>query len=246
MSFYYDETHSITIGEKNTWKDWKLIPNSRPSFQPPLPKNNFTEIPGGNGTLDLSESLTGYVIYEDRVGSWEFILADQETPFQDIYSEIMNYLQGKRLKATLEDDKYFYYEGRFWVNEERSEPAYSLIVIEYRVYPYKREVNSSMEQWLWDPFDFKYGVIRTFVNQEIVSGEDLRIVLPKTEEPVSPIFIVSNSDNLKVWYRVEPISVSHNLHDGTNIVPQITLNKETVLVFQGKGIVSIDYRGGRL
>lgn len=27
--------HSITIGEKNTWDDWHLIPTSRPLVNPP-------------------------------------------------------------------------------------------------------------------------------------------------------------------------------------------------------------------
>lgn len=239
-SFYYNQEHSVTFGEKNTWEDWKLIPNTRPSFSPPQPKNTFLDIPGGNGTIDLSESLTGYPLYQDRTGSWEFIVADQERPWSDVYSEIMTYLQGKRFSVVLEDDPYFHYEGRFWVNEYRSDPNYSLIVIEYMVGPYKLEPNNSVEPWLWDPFDFKYGVVRNFGNLT-VDGE-LRVVLPTSEIPSSPL-ITSNGTDLKVQYN----GATYDLSNGVTVIPSITVkDKEITLIFTGNGTVSINYRGGRL
>lgn len=240
MFFVYEGVHSVTIGEKNTWKDWHLIPSMRPSFSPPLPKNNFIDLPGGSGTLDLSESLTGYPLYNDRTGSWEFVLADQETPYQDVYSEIMNYLQGRRYKAILEDDKYFCYDGKFWINEERSASEYSVIVIEYNVYPYKLERNTSNEPWLWDPFDFKYGVIRNF--QSIVVNGTLTVILPKSEMPSSPI-ITANSNGMKVQCN----GTTYDLNNGKTIIPNIVVNeKEITLLFTGIGTISINYQGGRL
>ncbi len=41
--------HSITIGNKNTWDDWHLIPATRPLFNPPTVKTNMVNIPGGDG-----------------------------------------------------------------------------------------------------------------------------------------------------------------------------------------------------
>lgn len=242
MFFTYEGVHSVTIGEKNTWKDWKLIPGVRPSFSPPLPKTNFLELPGGNGTIDLSESLTGYPLYEDRTGSWQFVLADQEIPFQDIYSEILNYLQGRHFKATLEDDRYFHYEGRFWVNEEQSAPEYSMIVIEYQVNPYKLEPTSSNEPWLWDPFDFKYGVIRNFENLSI--EEYLTVILPTTQMPVSPL-IRANEDGIAVT--INGGGGTYKLNKGVNLIPTLVVHeKEITVTFTGNGTVSIDYQGGRL
>ena len=46
--------HSITIGDKNTWDDWHLIPATRPLFNPPTVKENMVNIPGGDGVLDLT------------------------------------------------------------------------------------------------------------------------------------------------------------------------------------------------
>lgn len=240
MSIYYNETHSVTIGEKNTWKDWKLVPIERPAFAPPIPKTNFIEIPGGNGTIDLTSSLNGYVVYQDRTGSWEFYVADQNTPYLDTYSDILNYLQGKKFDVILEDDKYFHYQGRLWVNEERSDEGHSIIVIEYDVHPYKFEPNTSIEPWLWDPFDFKYGVIRYFVDM-VVNGE-LTLIVPGTPYRNSPIINV-DSDGMTV----EVDSVTYSLKNGSNLIPRIIIDEEQkTFKFKGSGKISIDYQGGRL
>ena len=41
----------------NTWDDWHILAESRPVFAPPEPKTNYIDVPGGNGSLDLSELL---------------------------------------------------------------------------------------------------------------------------------------------------------------------------------------------
>ena len=61
--------HSITLGTKNTWDDWHLIPTSRPVVNPPSVKTNMIEIPGGDGVLDLTTALAGRVLYKNRTGA---------------------------------------------------------------------------------------------------------------------------------------------------------------------------------
>lgn len=113
--------HSITIGDKNTWDDWHLIPTSRPLFNPPTVKSNLVEIPGGDGTLDLTTALTGRPTYNNRTGSWTFIVQNGFKDWSALYSEIMVYLHGQKFKAILEDDPAYYYEGRFSVNQWKSD-----------------------------------------------------------------------------------------------------------------------------
>ena len=66
-------------------------------------------------------------------------------PWNELYSEILNYLHGQKLKAVLEDDPDYFYEGRFAVNEWKSDKNYSVIVIEYELYPYKKSVLNGEE-----------------------------------------------------------------------------------------------------
>lgn len=129
--------HSITIGGKNTWDDWRLVPASRPVFNPPAQKVKTLEIPGGDGVIDLSQSLTGYPVYQNRTGSIEFIVMNDFKPWHMAYSDIMDYLHGQKLRAVLEDDPEYFYEGRFTVNVWKSEKDWSRITIDYDVGPYK-------------------------------------------------------------------------------------------------------------
>ena len=152
--------HSITIGDKNTWDDWHLVPTSRPKFTMPPVKTSYVNIPGGDGVIDLTTALTGRPTYGNRQGSFEFLVLndslDGETDYglwHERYSEIATYLHGKEFKAILDDDPVYFYEGRFSVNEWKSEAHWSKIVIDYNVGPYKKTQYSAGELWLWDPFD---------------------------------------------------------------------------------------------
>ncbi len=138
----YSGLHSVTFGDRNTWEDWHLIPSSRPVFSPPPKKKKTVDIPGSDGSLDLSEVVSGKPVYENRTGSMEFIVANGFKPWQELYSEIMNYLHGKRMKAVLSDDPDHYYEGAFDISEWRSEDHYSTITIEYEVSPYKVNIQN--------------------------------------------------------------------------------------------------------
>ena len=64
---------------KNTWDDWHILAESRPVFAPPEPKTNYIDVPGGNGSLDLSEALTRYPTYINRTGTFKFkVMNDYE------------------------------------------------------------------------------------------------------------------------------------------------------------------------
>ena len=241
--------HSIIFGDKNTWADWYLIPSSRPVFNPPEPKTKFVDIPGADWHIDMSEVLTGDIAYNARQGSLEFIvdngqLSDYKADrWHVLYSEILDYLHGRILQATLEDDPLYYYEGRFSINEWKSEPHNSKITIDYVVSPYKYEASSSLEDWLWDPFDFEDGIVREYKDLKV--NGTLEFVIVGRRMAVTPIFIVKSSDGkgLNVTFN----GATYALPDGTSRVVNIrTTEGENHLTFTGNGTVSIEYQGGKL
>lgn len=235
--------HSVTFGNKNTWDDWHLIPSTRPVFNPPSVKTQYIDIPGANSQVDLTESLTGYPVYDNRTGSMEFNVVNGYRTWDVLYSEIMNYLHGKKMKAYLEDDPYFYYEGRFTVNEWKSDKYWSIITIEYNVYPYKKEPNTSVEPWLWDPFDFEQGIIRDY-NALVVDGT-LELEILGREEYVVPEIIVDSDDGSGMTVKVG--STTYELSDGVNVNPNIVVGETNVtLTFTGNGTVGVNYQGGSL
>ena len=156
--------HSITFGDgtvvngkftgKNTWEDWHLIPSSRPVVAQAGVSTNFVDIPGRvDGPIDFSTYLTGAPQYGARSGSFEFLVDNDHEHWESIRTKIVNFLHGQRMKMCLEDDPGFYYEGRFSLNEWRSESWNSSIVINYAVGPYKYYIHPTA--WLWDPFNFE-------------------------------------------------------------------------------------------
>lgn len=139
----YNGEYSITffledseIG-RNTWTDWYLIPTSRPVMSIPNPQTKFVEIPGMSGSYDLSDYLTTEMTYADQSGSFEFIVDNDHADWIAIYTSVVEWIHGQRLRMRLSDDPGWYYEGRFSVDEFRSEKDNSRIVISYRVSPHR-------------------------------------------------------------------------------------------------------------
>ena len=251
--------HSITFGDKNTWDDWKLVPASRPVFNPPSLKKRTVDIPGADGFLDLSEALTGYPVYENREGSFDFYVMNGFKEWYQAFSDISDYLHGQSMHAILEDDREFYYDGRFTVNEWRSEKDYSRIVIDYSVNPYKWSIHHSLEGWEWDPFNFRTGVITLgFFRNIDVPAQGKHVTFDKTllgRAPVCPKFIINGAANqgMRIHYTNSTLNVSVDVEanrNGTFQFPEIVFYGDSVsLDFQcnsGTGKVSIDFRQGRL
>ncbi len=232
--------HSITIGSKNTWDDWHLIPSSRPLFSPPTVKTNTVDIPGGDGVLDLSTALAGRPTYNNRTGSWTFYVENGFKNWSVLYSEIMVYLHGQTFKAFLEDDPGYYYEGRFSVNAWKSDKDYSQITIDYDVAPYKQSRTVSGSDWLWDTFNFETGVIRNYKN--IAVNGTLSVVVVGDMMNAALVIICSDS-GMSVEYE----GTSYSLSKGSNSMTALVLKQgENTLTFSGSGTVTIENVGGRL
>ena len=247
---------SITFGDKNTWDDWKILPTERPVFAPPKPKTTYIDIPGGNGALDLSESLTGYPIYENRTGSFKFKVMNDYVEWHERYTEIMEHLHGQSMNAILADDPNYFYKGRFTVDSWESGDTWSQITIGYTVDPYKWSVTSSLDSWVWDSFNFETGYMSTDVFSNIDINSPTNWII-KTYDgslfgkaPISPIFNVTNANGLEVAFENSLLGISETkiLKNGANSIPEIVFYGQSSydLNFKGVGTVSIESRIGRL
>lgn len=253
---------SKPAGSRNTWEDWHLMPSSRPVFNPPKPKLTTIDIPGGDGFIDLSESLTKYPLYNNREGSIEFIVSNGFKPWNILYSEIANYLHGKVLRAILEDDPQYYYEGRFSINkwDSKNDGTWSVITIDYNVKPYKIFNELSNEPWLWDPFNFETGAIREKISDITVSSNtttwfDLTGLIGRM--PIIPTFIVNPASDRTITMTVinkeldinsleKTFNESKKYKFGDVVLSEINDGNEIKLGFKGYGTVSLEYRRGDL
>lgn len=237
--------HSITFGDKNTWDDFKLVATSRPLFLPPPVKTNYVEVPGADGKLDLTTLLTGEPMYGNRTGSIELYVMNGYSEWSHRYSEIMNFLHGQAMNVVLEDDPGYYYTGRFSVNKWASEKERSKITIDYDLAPYKMEIQTSSEDWIWDTFDFEIGIIREYGNLIIDGTKTIEVI--GCRKSVIPKFIVSLDDPNKFIKVTREDGSQFLLTNGEFKVPNVKIsNSSERLTFTGKGIVSIDFRGGSL
>lgn len=213
--------HSVTFGDKNTWTDWKLVPTSRPVVAPPEPKIKTVDIPGGDGVIDLTESLTGYPVFGRRTGSFEFIvLNDYHQPVDTVeewhvtYSKIMNYLHGRQMEMSLEDDPNYWYEGRFKVDSWNSDKNYSTITISYDVEPYK-----------WLAYDSSIHSKSFTATTGYQSYEFLQNVNHLGDAPVTPTFVVSTSstNGVRIQFINNTIGINTEqlIRNGTHQVPRM-------------------------
>lgn len=274
--FYYDGAYSVYFGDKNTWADWHLIPISRPVIQPPPIHSNTIEIPGANGYVDLTDFPTGFPTYGNRAGTLEFYVdnAAANWDWDQAYDTIVNYLHGFKMNMILGDEKgnktSFYYQGRFSVNQWKSDRVCSSITINYDVFPYKLMIFSTQEPWEWNPFDFIYGIVINKSDFTFTVDSDNWTDLTEWNSdylglmPITPRFTVNatsgggvdfmyanwNYDNSQ---SIDPHGNYHTafLEHGTHEYPTIQFatpkpGDRTSFKFKGHGTIGIDFRQGRL
>lgn len=229
----------VMIGEKHTYKDWHLIWTGT-TISSPKAKTKTIDIPGGNGVLDLSEIFAGHICFENRSITLSFTLHDKDKrTWQNMYSDLLNYCHGKRMKVILDSDQTHYWEGRISLSSDKKANYYSAFDIMLDADPYKYEILSSLDDWLWDSFNFEYDVIREY-GYIVVDGKRTVIVIGSVL-PYIPVIIADSEMSLKCNGR------TFQLHKGTQKLYGLVLyDKEYVFTFTGNGSVSIDMRGGSL
>lgn len=233
-------TLGVQIGDKHTLKDWNLGWTAV-NLGFPEAKTYEQDIPGADGTLDLTEAMTsGDVKYKNRPLSLEFEVEDKDFyRWSILASEIANYLSGRKMKIILDNDPYFYYAGRLGIDVEKTEKSESRLVISGDVEPYKCELYSSLEDWVWDTFNLETGIIREYKDMQVEGSH--RLLIPGLRKRIVPVILCSGP------MRVLHAGKTYELKAGKNKVFDIWLGEgENVLVFTGTGKVSVEYRGGSL
>lgn len=228
---------NVQIGEKKTYDDFGLRLSSI-AIGFPEAKTNLIDIPGVDGSVDLTEAL-GEIAYKNRSMELVFDALGEYEPWHALCTQIANYLHGRRLKVILDTDPYYYYIGRLTLDTSKTNETLHEVVISGDMDPYKYELLSSMDEWLWDPFSFVDGVIRYYKQMSVQGSRTIRI--PGRRKPVVPT--ITSSAAMTVSFEGK----SYVIRSGIQKVYGIVIREgEQELVFNGTGTVSIDYRGGVL
>ena len=236
--------HSLTIGNKNTYSDWYLVPDGRLFIAPPEVKTTFVDVPGVSGSLDLSQLLTNYPLYNNREGDLSFhVLNEKPYSWIELYQEIANYLHGKRLKVVIEDDPDYYYEGilklNAWTNN--NDGTWSDITIGYILDPYKYYKNDKTYQYTVSNSSKYLDFQDNSIGQMPVVPE-----IKVTSVSGSGLTVVANNVELGISNLTKTIT-----HTGTYKFYDIVLSKiastnVSTLSISGTGTFKVSFRKGEL
>lgn len=130
----------VKFNDIHSYNDLNLV--LAPFQMPPAePKTNFIDVPGADGSLDMTEAL-GEVKFNDRTGSMTFSVLPQDD-FEVKKTEVSNLLNGLKCKITLDKDPEFYYFGRLSVKDYKANKMLRQITVDFRVQPYKYKLNKT-------------------------------------------------------------------------------------------------------
>lgn len=124
----------IKFGDVHSYDDLNLV-LSEVSIPPATAKTNFVDIPGGDGSVDLTEAL-GEVKFEDRGCKFTFTVFPYED-FEEKKRKVSNLLNGKRCRIVVDKDPDYYWLGRCSIDEYTSDKNLHKIVVGAVVAPYK-------------------------------------------------------------------------------------------------------------
>lgn len=250
------------VSYRHSFDSWHMVPTSRPSIAIPTVKDNYIEIPGSNDSIDLTEALTGYPLYNMREGSQEFLVLNDYENWISIHDKLIRYLHGRSKIMILEDDISHYYIGRWKVNEWRSDKERSMVTLDYKLKAYKKECQSSDEEWLWDPFRFDTGIIRKDTSSLLIGDDDglsagqssVSVKIIECDEPLSPEILVTKrfgTPTTEVSYKnIHGEDINKTLTFGKNVLYDMrVLDSELPLNLTctgGSVMVTIRYTAGRL
>lgn len=229
----------ILFDALHTSRDWEL---KLVSYHIPMPsvKEKIQNIPGAHGVLDLTEA--DGTVYYNRRENIEIVLELMDDSYQvwlAKYSEIAAVVHGQKMKMILDDQPDCYYLARMNLDSTKSDPVLSQFVLTGSADPFKYDVSTSAEDWLWDPFNFRSGVIRVLKDIKITASNK-SVKVAGGGVGTAPIFQVKTASNLKVIFGGK----SYPLTVGRNRLPEIRVGKTDVtLNFTGTGELTIDYRG---
>lgn len=213
--------NGVQFGNKHTYDDWGLVITDK-KLGLPTPKTSSVNIDGADGVIDTSEVLCGEIKFNNRMLEFEFTMTTDYADYNELTTEIANYLHGKKLKIILDEDDQYYYYGRCSINEWNSDKRIGKIVIKCECEPYKYMLRESVVTAKIAGLTHVkvFGKRMTVTPTIWAYGGNIRLILGDSEIP---------------------------LNNGENEILDLFI-KEGVntLTFSGNGDVKIVYVGGEL
>lgn len=211
----------VLFNEIHSYRDLNLI-LSRVEVAPAAPKTNYVDIPGADGSIDLSEAL-GEVKFYDRTIKLTFTMNPggdlSEAAWEAKKTQVSNRINGLACKIILDKDPGYYWQGRATVDEYQSTKRLRQFVVSAVVRPYKLKKEVT--------------VVST-----AISSTGKAVTLKNSRRPVSPTVSCTN-DNTKVIFGGNTFTFGKGDHKDLGIRLKEGDNQVTV---SGSGTVTFTYQ----
>jgi hypothetical protein len=125
----------IRFGLYHSYDDFGLI-LSKTEMGAPQVKAQKIDIPGADGTLDLTDFF-GEPKYEDVTHRFDFSTGIPQAEFITLCTRIKNAIHGKKMRVVIDDDPLFFWNGRCYVSSFTNEKGIGTISIECDCAPWK-------------------------------------------------------------------------------------------------------------
>lgn len=211
----------VMFGSKHSFYDMGIWLTKYPAISPPTPKTRFVDVPGKDGALNMSKTLTGFMQYNRRTMQLEFAIMAPRMMWPDVHSEIMDQLHGMETSMILDDDPEYMYTGILAVNAYDPGKVTSGVTITADIEPYKTRLKDTIKSFTVDGS-----------KAATISVERM---------PTVPVIAASAAMSMTFG------GVTYSLNAGENIIPDVILrhDQENAFTFTGSGDVSLKYREGR-
>lgn len=217
-------------------QDYGLMLESKVIELPEI-QTKYVSVPLRNGDLDLTTVLSDRVHYGNRniTLNMNSLATYQVTKM----SQIANMLHGRKVNIIFDDDLYYYYVGRLDMSSFKEYRIGAEYKIKADCEPFKYTIQTSAEDWLWDPFDFEEGYINEFKDIEIDGTETITLIADE-----QPTYAVLTTD-AQVTVTFDGTSVTCTA-GSTTLYDFEFVAGENEITISGTATVTIAYRGGRL
>jgi hypothetical protein len=194
-------------------------------ISPAKPKETYVDIPGADGSLDLTEAH-GEVKYSDRTINLTFTMNPagdlSERAWEEKKTEVSNALNGLACRITLDKDPDYYWQGRCSLDSFKSNKRVRQFVIVATVRPYKWKQSET---------------VASFALSSTAQAVNIR----NGRKSVCPV--ITCTETATVVFNGNTFSFNAGSHKNLNI--RFTEGNNEVTI-SGKGQVTFTYQEGDL
>ena len=211
------------FGGIHSHRDLNLI-QQHVEVAPAEPKLILIDVPGADGSKDMSEQPAGRIVYNDRLLVWTFALYPGDN-WAAKRREVSNALNGRRCRITLDEDPDFYYDGRLAVKSYPRDKTLRQITLEATCAPYMLKQSE------------------TTITANLTTT-DLRLQISNEYKPAIPLITVT-AETMLGW-NGGSITLPPGSHRSLDIEFPEGVSTMTARTTSGTGTLTLKYQEGSL